>query len=215
MFSWHATRTESSISRQSSCLSVLYKPERLTVSKALVTLVRSMKPTCNGRDCSTLFSWSCLSENIRRAKAAPTLEDNSVSALTNSGQEKTSKKVRGNAQKRDDTIVVVILTIALVLVESNDVSVSDIFQKAGFIPPAVREYAEERRYQRLQVSLLPWLKSCPLLEQIAAASWIIPKGRRMCYLCIVRARDRVSGGHIPQFLYKGGHNIFCPLNILW
>ena len=60
VFSWNATGMESSISGQPSSLSMLYKPDLLTVSKALV---RSMKTTCSGHDCSTLFSWSCLSEN--------------------------------------------------------------------------------------------------------------------------------------------------------
>ena len=57
MFSWNAT---SSVSGQPNSLSMLYKPDRLTVSKALV---RPMKTTYSGRDCSTLFSWSCLSQN--------------------------------------------------------------------------------------------------------------------------------------------------------
>ena len=41
------------------CYTSLTCYTRLTVSKALV---RSMKTTCRGRECSTLF-WSCLSEN--------------------------------------------------------------------------------------------------------------------------------------------------------
>ena len=64
MFSWNATRTESSVSAQPNSLSMLYKPDRLALSKALV---RSMKTTHSGRDCSTLFSWSCLSENTMSA----------------------------------------------------------------------------------------------------------------------------------------------------
>ena len=60
MFSWNATRMESSVSGQPKSLSMLYKSKWLTVSKALV---RSMKTTYSRRDCSTLVSWSCLSEN--------------------------------------------------------------------------------------------------------------------------------------------------------
>jgi len=60
MFSWNAARMESSVSRQPKSSSMLYKSDWLTVSMALV---RSMETTYSGRDCSTLFSWSCLSEN--------------------------------------------------------------------------------------------------------------------------------------------------------
>ena len=60
MFSWNATRMDSSVSRQLISLSMLYKPDRLTISKALL---RSMKTTYSRRDYSMLFSWSCLSEN--------------------------------------------------------------------------------------------------------------------------------------------------------
>ena len=61
MFSWNSARMESSVSRQPNSLSMLCKPDHwLTISKALV---RSMKTTYSGCDYSTLFSWSCLSEN--------------------------------------------------------------------------------------------------------------------------------------------------------
>ena len=60
MFSWNAIWTESSVSGQPNSLSILYKPDRLTASKALV---RSMKTTYSGRDCPTLSSWCCISEN--------------------------------------------------------------------------------------------------------------------------------------------------------
>jgi len=48
----------------------------------------------------------------------------------------------GNTQKRDATIVVAIPTIALVLIESNDVGVSEIVRKSSSIP-AFRDYAEK------------------------------------------------------------------------
>ena len=60
MFSWNATRTESSVSGQPNSLSMLHKPDQFTASKALV---KSMETRYSWRDCSTLFSWSCLSEN--------------------------------------------------------------------------------------------------------------------------------------------------------
>jgi len=52
MFSWNATRMESSVWGQPNSLSMLYKLDRLTLSKALV---RTMKTTYSGRDCSMLF----------------------------------------------------------------------------------------------------------------------------------------------------------------
>jgi len=60
MFSWTAKRMESSVWGQSNSVSMLYKPARLTVSKALV---KPKKSTYSGRECSTLFSWSCLNES--------------------------------------------------------------------------------------------------------------------------------------------------------
>ena len=54
------------------------------------------------------------------------------------------KNFPGNKQKRDATIVVAIPAIALVLIESNDVGVSEIVRKTSSIP-AYREYAEKHR----------------------------------------------------------------------
>jgi len=63
MFSWNATRMESSFSGQPNSLGMLDKPDRLIVSKALV---RSMKTAQNGSDCSTLFSLRAVSVKIPR-----------------------------------------------------------------------------------------------------------------------------------------------------
>ena len=61
-----------------------------------------------------------------------------------SEQEETSKNFPGDTQKRNATIVVAIPTIALVLIESNDVGVSEIVWKTSSIP-TFREYAEKHR----------------------------------------------------------------------
>ena len=61
IFSWNTTRMESSGSGQPNSLSMLYKPDRLTVSKALV---RSVKTTYSGRDCST--EWDSLALPFRQ-----------------------------------------------------------------------------------------------------------------------------------------------------
>jgi len=55
---------ETNVSRQPNSLSMLYKLDRLTVSKASVS---SMKTTYSGWDCSTLFSWSWLSKKTMSA----------------------------------------------------------------------------------------------------------------------------------------------------
>jgi len=73
-----------------------------------------------------------------------TLREKSVSYLTDSGQEEMSKNLPGNTQMRDATIVVAIPTIARVLIESNDVGVSEIVRKTSSIL-AFREYAEKHR----------------------------------------------------------------------
>jgi len=87
---------------------------------------------------------------------------NSVSNLTDSGQEETSKNIPGNTQKRYATIVVAIPTIALVLIKSNEFGVSEIVRETSSIP-AYREYVEKHGYQRFATIFqnLGGMPSCP------------------------------------------------------
>jgi len=61
MFSWNATRKESSVSGQPSSFIMLYNPNRLTVSKGLVRSMKTRYQIQGMRSLNAFFFLCCLS----------------------------------------------------------------------------------------------------------------------------------------------------------
>ena len=177
---------------------MLCKPDRLTVSKALV---RSMKSTHSGRDCSTLFSWSCLSQNtmsdvlLKGLKPVdPQVEfcQQSNGLWAREDEQKLSRqytkaKCHDSCYNPYDRPCLYRVMMLVSLKSSGRHRLFQYFVKmrkstvSRGLPPFFKisggcHLAQEISCSWglwLQVSYLPWWKGCAVLErQVAAAGWI-------------------------------------------